>query len=97
MNNESFFNSGDVIKLKRDSDYNDLKIDDYGIVWVVYKAYVDESETKLVFDYEGTFWNKEGICYDEMFEENDAEKILNIEEVSFSIDMKEFWLFINQK
>lgn len=96
MSNESFFNAGDVVKLKRDSDYNDLKLNDYGIVWAVYAAYVDESRTKLDFGYEGSFWNKAGICYDEMFEENEVEKVIDLNKVPFSEEMREFWLYINQ-
>ena len=97
MSNESFFNYGDVVKLKRDSNYNDLKIDDYGIVWAVYASYVDESQSLLEFDYEGTFWNKKGNCHDEMFEEEDVEKVLEINEVPFTEEMREFWQFMNQK
>lgn len=96
MSNESFFNYGDIVKLKRDSEYNDLKTDDYGIIWAVYAFYIDESKSLLNFYYEGTFWNKKGDCYDEMFEENEIEKVSELEEAPHSEDMKEFWLYLNQ-
>ena len=97
MTDESFFNEGEIVKLKRDSRYNDPKVGDLGIVWAVYAYYADERETLTGFDYEGAFWNKEGDCCDEMFEENEVEKVLKIEDAPYFEEMREFWLFINKK
>src|SRR5690349_12975224 len=97
MNNVSFFNYGEVVRLKKDLVNANLKAGDYGMVWAVYASYVDENQTTLEFDYEGTFWNNEVNYNDAMFYEEDAEKVLIIENVPFSEDMKKLWLYLNQK
>ncbi len=97
MDNVSFFNSGDIVRLKKELKDTNIKIGDYGIVWAIYAFYVDESNTTLGFDYEGAFWDSEGNYEDLMFEEEEAEKVLKLEEAPFSEDMKEFWLWINGK
>lgn len=97
MDNKSFFNYGDVVKLKRDLENTNLKAGDYGFVWAVYSAYVDESENALEFDYEGTFENKESEIEDSMFDEEDAEKVTNNVEASFSEDMQNLLIYLNQE
>jgi hypothetical protein len=97
MNNEPCFNYGDVVRLKKDLENTNLKAGDYGIIWAVYDFYVDESKTVLGFDYEGSFWDNQGNYDDAMFDEEDAEKVLKLEEAAFSEDMKGLWLYINQK
>ena len=83
MNNESFFNYGDVVRLKKDLENTNLKQGNYVINWVVYEFYVDESKVISGFDYEGTFWDSEGDYNDAMFDEEDAEKVLKLEEHLF--------------
>ena len=97
MNTEPTFASGDIVRLKKDLKDTNLKTGDYGIVWAVYPSYIDENKKSLAFDYEGTFWNKRGDYDDAMFEEEDVEKVLKLEETPYSEDMKEFWFYLNQK
>ena len=97
MNNESFFNYGDIVRLKKDLENTNFKQGNCGVIWAVYEFYVDESKVISGFDYEGTFWDSEGNYNDAMFDEEGAEKVLKLEEAPFSEDMREFWLYINQK
>lgn len=97
MNNKPIFNYGDVVRLRKDLENTNLKIGDYGVIWWIYQSYSDESKTTLEFDYEGTFENAESGIEDLMFEEEDVEKELKIQDVPFSEDMKKLWLYLNQK
>ena len=97
MSTKSFFDCGDVIKLKKDLADTNLKHGDYGIVWAVYAYRAEENKEILEFDYEGSFWDKEGNYDDSMFEEEDAEKVSNYEEAPFSEKMKELLLYLNRK
>src|SRR5687768_8432970 len=97
MDIEPAFNTGDIVKLKKNLKDTNLKTGDFGIVWAVYQ-YLSEKNNKVQeFDYEATFWDSRGNDMDSKFEESDAEKVLKIEDVPFSESMKELWLYLNQK
>src|SRR5262249_54434985 len=97
MDSESFFNFGDVIRLKKDLENTNLKTGDYGIVWAIYEYWVNEDKTALGFDYEGTFWDREGNDDDSMFDQEDAEKVLNLEAAPFAEVMKNLLRYLNGK
>ncbi len=90
------FNYSEIVRLKKDFKNTNLKIGDYGVIWAVYSAYIDESKTSVEFDYEGTFENRECGIYDLMFCREDAEKVLIMKEISFSEDTQKLWLFLTQ-
>lgn len=97
MSSNSTFNCGDLVKLKKDSDYTVIRKGDYGIVWAIYAYQNNEDDTIYEFSYEGTFWDKNGKNDDVMFEEEDAEKVFDLECVIFTEDMKKLWIYLNQK
>ena len=89
------YDSGDIVKLKRDLKDFYLKKGNSGIVWAVYQ-YQDANNEVFDFDYEGTFWNEEGNDSDAMFITEDVKKVLSIDKVPFTEDMKNLWLYLNQ-
>ena len=97
MINASLFNYGDIVRLKQLLANTNIELGDYGVVWAVYEYYTDENKTVIEFDYEGTFENRKGDNIDSMFEKENVEKILEIEDAHFSESMKKLWLYINEK